>query len=346
MPTLQKPHRLEPGHTVAVVAPAGSLVEDRDIDLALARTASLGFNVRPGAHLYERLGYLAGSDDMRAADLMAAFSNPEIDGILTLRGGYGSARLLDRLDYGVIAANPKPIVGYSDLTALLNAIHLHTGLITFHGPTLGVNLTPYTLECFQQVLMAGGGDHELAEPPPFEETPGVVDRENALVCLQPGQAEGRLIGGNLSILCSLLGTPHEPDLSGCILFLEDINEPTYRVDRMLNQLRLSGKLDRIAGLVLGKFTNCRANKHGSLTLEYILTEIADRLDKPTAWGLMIGHEPDQATLPIGARVALDADSCCLTLLESAVRAPSADTPQRGIIIEDDPKPETDDGIDH
>ncbi len=313
-----RPPRLEPGQTLALVAPAGSMMEDRDIDLALACAASLGFNIKPGRNLYERLGYLAGSDAMRADDLNEAFADPGIDGILCLRGGFGSSRLLDLLDYSAIAANPKVLVGFSDLTALLLAIHQRTGLITFHGPTLASNFTSYSLEAFQRILMRAVAQCPLAEPPEFDEQPGMVDRENALVCLQPGRAAGPLMGGNLSLITSLMGTPFEPDFSGRILFLEDINEPTYRVDRMLTQLRLSGKLDSIAGLVFGKFSQCRPHRHGSLTLEYLFTDLADRLDKPAAQGLMIGHEPDQATLPIGAEVLLDADNCLLELLQPAV----------------------------
>jgi len=313
-----KPKRLAKGDKVGLIAPASNTWENEDTRFAIDILASLGFRVAEGAHLYDRRGYLAGADRDRAADLNRMFADPEIKGVFALRGGYGSMRILPYLDYETIAANPKPFVGYSDITALHIAIHERTGLIAFSGPIAAQTFTDYTLAEFKKVLMEPQAPTVIAAPPPFEGGEGKVERENRLTRLVPGKARGRLTGGSLTLLASLMGTPFEPSFDGKILVLEDVGERPYRVDRMLTQLWLSGKLDRLAGLVFGKFTDADPSGGRSLSLEEIFTERARSLGKPAIRGLMIGHVDDQTTLPIGAEAELDADAGTLTLLETAV----------------------------
>lgn len=313
-----RPGRLRKGMTVGLVSPASNVAEDEDIAFAMDVVRSLGFEVKPARHLYQRTQYLAGTDQQRADDLNAMFADSEVDAIFCLRGGYGSSRLLPLLDYEVIAANPKVLMGYSDITALHCAISQRTGLVTFHGPIAGDNFTEYSYAQFRQTLMNGKAGQHLAAPPPFEDPgPGRVEKENRLTVLHPGAAEGPLLGGNLSLVSHLMGTPWEPDFSGRILFLEDVHEAPYRVDRMLTQLRLAGALGRVAGIAFGKFTEAETSNN-SFSMEQVLRERTAGLGVPVIRGLMIGHVEDQAVIPVGATARLDAASATLTLLEPAV----------------------------
>ncbi len=322
MPSLQpiiKPRRLAAGQTVGLIAPASSVDEDETIHLAVETVQSLGFRVRPGAHLFARHGYFAGSDAQRAADLHAMFADDAIDAIFVLRGGWGSSRLLPALDFGLIQQHPKILLGYSDLTALLNPISDQTGLVTFHGPVAGQAFTPYTLAEWQKVLFTPQAPLTIGAPPAAE--PGRVERVNRLTTFVGGRTQGRLVGGNLTLFTHLLGTPYAPDLSGAILFLEDIGEQVYRIDRMLTQLVLAGALARVAGLVFGKFTDCPP-AHSSargFSLEEVLAERSRALGVPSVRGLMIGHVADMTVVPLGCLAELDADAGTLTLLETAVQ---------------------------
>jgi muramoyltetrapeptide carboxypeptidase len=311
-----RPRRLRPGMTVGLVSPASNVSDDESIRAALEWVESLGFRVKPGAHLFARTQYLAGSDRDRADDLNAMFADPGVDAIVCLRGGYGCSRLLPLLDYGTIAAHPKVLLGYSDISALLNAIHLRTGLITFHGPMAAENLTDYSYGAFRDTLLAPRAPQALAAPPPFASAPGRVERDNRITSIAAGTAEGRLVGGNLSLVCHLLGTPFEPDFTGRILFLEDVEEAPYSIDRLLTQLWLAGKLQQVAGIAFGKFTETAQDN--TFSVEQVLRQRCGDLGIPVLRGLMIGHVEQQAVLPIGARARLDADAGTLTLLETAV----------------------------
>ena len=312
---LLRPKRLRKGMTVGLVSPASNVAEDEDIAFAMDVVRSLGFQVKPAQHLYQRTQYLAGTDRQRADDLNAMFADKAVDAIFCLRGGYGSSRLLPLLDYDLIAANPKVLMGYSDITALHCAISQRTGLVTFHGPIVGDNLTEYSYEQFRQTLMQARARQLLAVPPPFEDAgPGRVEKENRLTVFNPGVAEGPLLGGNLSLVCHLMGTPWEPDFSGRILFLEDVHEAPYRVDRMLTQLRLAGALDKVAGIAFGKFTEAET-RNNTFSMEQVLRERTAGLGVPVIRGLMIGHVEDQAVVPVGARARLDAGSATLTLID-------------------------------
>ncbi|MEJ6669281.1 MAG: LD-carboxypeptidase [Pseudomonadales bacterium] len=311
MPRLAR--RLQSGMTIGLIAPASNAFEDHDLEFAMDIVRSLGFKVKPGAHLFDRRGYLAGLDAARANDLNTMFEDPAVDAIFCARGGFGASKLLPLIDYDAIARNPKILLGYSDITALHLAINGQTGLITFHGPIATQQFSPYTVEAFRRLLQTVPKAPIIGAPPPFLRAPGRAERINRLKTLKPGQATGRLIGGNLSLITHLLGTPYAPDFRGAILFLEDVDEAPYRIDRMLTALWLAGVFDQIAGLVIGKFTNAQASGP-SLSIDTILNDRVAPLSIPVLQGLMIGHIEDQATLPVGAMATLDADRQQLTVV--------------------------------
>ena len=314
-----KPRRLAAGQTIGLAAPASPPNEPEGIRYAVEIIESLGYRVKPARHLYERAGYLAGDDAARAADLNELFGDAEVDAIFCERGGYGSSRLLPLLDYDLIRANPKALLGYSDITALHLAIQRQTGLVTFHGPIACQNFPPYALEALERVLVRPETPQALAAPPPFEQAPGRVERRNRLQTLYPGKVQGRLIGGNLSLVSHLVGTPYMPDLQGAILFFEDVGEAVYSIDRMLTQLWLAGCLQQAAGVVFGKFTEPRPSEWAQNRLqEDVLSERVRALRIPTLQGLMIGHIEEQATIPVGCMAELDASAGTLTLLEDPV----------------------------
>jgi muramoyltetrapeptide carboxypeptidase len=303
-----------------MVAPSAAPNEPERIRFAIDTIESLGFKVKPGAHLYDREGYLAGSDAARADDLNAMFADDGVDAIWCVRGGYGASRILPALDYALMQRKPKALIGYSDITALHVAIHRHAGLVTFHGPVAFRAFTPYSLGELKRVLWTGETPVRLGGPPPFERAEGRVDWENRVATLVPGTARGRLLGGNLCLMSHLCGTPYFPDLRGAILFLEDVEEAYYRIDRMLTQLWLSGALAGVAGVAFGKFTNCNSSPFflQNRPLDDILAERCLALGVPAVSGIMIGHIEDQTTLPVGCLAELDADAGTLTLLEPGV----------------------------
>ena len=303
-----------------MVAPSAAPNEPERIRFAIDTVESLGFKVKPGAHLFDREGYLAGSDAARADDLNAMFADDGVDAIWCVRGGYGASRILPALDYALMQRKPKALIGYSDITALHVAIHRHAGLVTFHGPVAFRAFTPYSLGEHKRVLWTGETPVRLGGPPPFERAEGRVDWENRVATLVPGTARGRLLGGNLCLMSHLCGTPYFPDLRGAILFLEDVEEAYYRIDRMLTQLWLSGALAGVAGVAFGKFTNCSSSPFflQNRPLDDILAERCRALGVPAVSGIMVGHIEDQTTLPVGCLAELDADAGTLTLLEPGV----------------------------
>ena len=319
MPLL-RPRRLAPGQTIGMVAPSAAPNEPERIRFAIDTVESLGFKVKPAAHLYDREGYLAGADAARAADLNAMFADDGVDAIWCVRGGYGASRILPALDYALMQQKPKALIGYSDITALHMAIHRHAGLVTFHGPVAFRAFTPYSLGELKRVLWTGETPVRLGGPPPFDRTEGRVDWENRVATLVPGKARGRLLGGNLCLMSHLCGTPYFPDLRGAILFLEDVEEAYYRIDRMLTQLWLSGVLAGVTGVAFGKFTSCDPSAFflQNRPLEDILAERCRALGVPAVSGIMVGHIEDQTTLPVGCLAELDADAGTLTLLEPGV----------------------------
>jgi muramoyltetrapeptide carboxypeptidase len=306
------PRPLAPGDTVALVSPSSAVSDPLDLQLAREVMEALGLRVVTGAHYAERRGHLAGSDAERAGDLNAAFADPDVAAIVCTRGGSGAARLLPLLDYEAIRGNPKALLGYSDVTALHCAIQARTGLVTFHGPIGTGSWNRFNADQFRRVFF----ERELMRyENRIEAGDELVPRRNRTRTLVPGQARGRLLGGNLTVLTALAGSPYLPDFDGAILFLEDVSEAPYRVDRMLTTLRLMGVLDRIAGFVFGECTDCEpGDGYGSLTLAQILDDFIVPLGIPAYTGAMIGHIREQFILPVGGEVELDADAGTLRLL--------------------------------
>lgn len=306
------PRPLAPGDTVALVSPSSAVSDPFDLQLAREVMEALGLRVVTGAHYAERRGHLAGSDAERAGDLNAAFADPDVAAIVCTRGGSGAARLLPLLDYEAIRANPKALLGYSDVTALHCAIQARTGLVTFHGPIGTGSWNRFNADQFRRVFF----ERELMRyENRIEAGDELVPRRNRTRTLVPGQARGRLLGGNLTVLTALAGSPYLPDFDGAILFLEDVSEAPYRVDRMLTTLKLMGVLDRIAGFVFGECTDCDpGDGYGSLTLAQILDDFIVPLGIPAYTGAMIGHIREQFILPVGGEVELDADAGTLRLL--------------------------------
>ena len=314
---IQKPRRLAEDDTVGLIAPASNAAEDENIRFTVDLVRSLGFRVKEGKHLYRRNQYLAGSDRERAEDVNTMFGDDEVDAIFCTRGGYGTPRILPYLDYDLIADNPKVILGFSDNTAILCAIQVKTGLVGFHGPHMGQNLSEYTLAEFRKVLMNPSPTTYIGQAPAIESREGFVERTNRITRINGGTATGHLVGGNLSLVATLIGTPYEPDFRGSILFLEDTDEAPYRIDRMLTQLWLAGKLQQAAGIVFGKFT--KADDEGNtFSIEEVIRERCEPLGIPVIRGLMIGHVKDKTVVPIGLQAKLDADAGTLQLLEAAV----------------------------
>ncbi|UCD37304.1 MAG: LD-carboxypeptidase [Fidelibacterota bacterium] len=311
-----KPRRLRTGDTVGLINPAGPTWHPVDIEIVEEILAALDLKVKRGRHLLDRYGYLAGKDADRAADVNQMFADTSVDALLAVRGGWGCNRILPLLDYDLIRRNPKVIMGYSDITGLLLAIYARTGLVTFHGPVGISTWNDFSVDLFRRILFEGQTPTLRNPGKPEDE---LAQTENRVQTITPGQAQGIMVGGNLSVLTAMLGSPYLPDWKGKILFLEEVDEKIYRVDRMLTQLRLAGVLDEIAGLVFGKCTNCGpGDSYGSLTLEEVLNDHLLELKVPAWYGAMIGHITDKFTVPLGIQVRIDAGEGSIRMLEPAV----------------------------
>ncbi|HEY8426316.1 MAG TPA: LD-carboxypeptidase [Limnochordales bacterium] len=319
---------LRPGDTVALVAPASPMTRPNEpgevvVARARRRLESAGFRTMVAPHALDTRGYLAGRDEDRARDLMEAFTDPDVDGIVCLGGGYGSMRLLPLLDYETLARHPKVFVGYSDITALHVAIGQRAGFVTFHG-AMGWDLArvPQTeAEAQADAFTWHWLLRALTCPQPLGRLPASAPWQQApLRCVVPGRARGPLVGGNLSLLVATLGTPYEIDTAGRILLIEDVDEAPYRIDRMLTQLLLAGKLQAAAGLVIAEWVDCtpRDPARPTLSVEEVVADLVEPLGKPTVYGLAAGHGPGRLTLPLGAVVTLDADTPALIVEEPGV----------------------------
>jgi muramoyltetrapeptide carboxypeptidase len=314
---LIRPPRLAAGKRVALVAPAGPVLERDDLTRAEELCSALGYQPVLAKSAYRRHGYLAGTDDERIADLNEAIRDSSIDAIWCIRGGYGSIRLLDRVDYDAMVRGPKPLIGFSDLTTVLNAITHVTGVVTFHGPVARASMSGFSRSHFERVLARTEPPGRLGRIP--QPSGVLVPQENRIVTLGRGTAEGPLVGGNLTLLQCLIGTAYFPELAGAILFLEDVGEDLYRVDRMLAHLRLTGALRHLAGVVVGRFTDLRrSGGDGALGFDEVLANYLQPLGIPVAYGFPVGHIDEQWTLPLGTHARLDADAGELDLLEPAV----------------------------
>ena len=307
------PVALRPGDTVALVSPSSATDERINLQLSREVMEALGLKVKPGAHHDARRGHLAGSDAARASDLNAAFADPEVRAVVAVRGGAGAARLLPLLDYDAIRAHPKALLGYSDITALHCAIQARTGLVSFHGPNGTGSWNSFNADQFRRLFF----ERELLDyRNPVDAGDELVPRRNRTLTITGGRARGELVGGNLAVLSALAGSPYLPDFRGKILFLEDVSEAPYRIDRMLTTLRLAGVLESIAGFIFGECTDCEpGDGYGSLTLDQILDDHVRPLGIPAYRGAMIGHIPRQFIVPVGGLVEMDADAGGFRLLE-------------------------------
>lgn len=312
------PPRLRPGARIALIAPSGPLLERDDRTRAMELCRAMGYEPVLYPNTDKAHGYLAGRDDQRLADLNAALTDPGIDAVWCIRGGNGMNRIIDRVDFDGFARTPRPVIGFSDITVLLLALWQRTGVVTFHGPIARTPMPNFQRWHFDRVLTAVSAPGRLGRPAPPSDV--LVPEQGRLVTVTGGTARGRLVGGNLTLVQALVGTPFFPSLDGAILFLEDVHEDVYRVDRMLAHLALAGKLDNLAGVMLGRFTEMsQGGDGGALGFDEVLAHHLGSRGVPVIAGLPFGHIEDQWTLPVGVLAELDADAGELTLLEPAVR---------------------------
>lgn len=301
--------RLRIGDTIGMVAPA-SPSDSKKAERAIKYLTDMGYGVKAGKSVFSSRGYLAGEDELRAYDINCMFADDEVNAVFCLRGGYGSQRILDMVDFRLIRKNPKIFMGYSDITALLNAIYQECGLITFHGP-MGGDFAGGLPKAAKTAMKKAIESTEPIGEVPNPETPEI---------LAEGKAKGALVGGNLSIIVASLGTPYEIDTRDKILLLEDVFEEPYSIDRMLTQLRLAGKLRDAAGIILGDWGDSEPKEpEESLSLEEVFDDIFANFDKPVLKGYKIGHCKPNLTVPIGAEACIDTCSRSLCILEPAVR---------------------------
>ena len=290
------------GSRVALVAPSGILPDRAQVELAIENARSLGWIPVLGENVSELHGYLAGTDEQRAADLNKALRDETIDAIWCVRGGYGAMRLLRDIDFAALKANPRPLIGFSDITALHAAIHSECGIVSFHGPTARGELTEFSRDSLLRAV-------EAQVDPCGEAASARV--------LRPGKARGRLAGGNLALIASLMGTPWSVDFDGAILIIEDIDEAVYRVDRMMRQLLLAGALRQCAAIVAGDFRPpAGETSEGNRSVDEVIAEAAEEAGIPCLAGAPFGHIDDQWTIPLGAVAELDTEARSLHVVES------------------------------
>ena len=314
---LTKPPKLKQGDTIALITPGSYITEEEKIE-SINSIRSLGFNVTFSVRLMQKNGFFSATDEERAKDLNDMFERKDVQGIICARGGYGCARILPYLDYDLIQDNPKPLIGFSDVTALHYAIYKNCNLVTFHGPVSISTFSKFSVKNFEDVLIN----------PTFELTLKNSSTDTnynpyGITVISDGTAEGELIGGNLTLAVSLIGTDYDLDYSGKIIFLEEFLEEPYRIDRMLTQMIQAGKFEDVEGIALGVFKLCESDKSNpSFSNSYNLMEVLkDRLGSlgiPVVYGLSFGHVADKFTIPFGVRAELNTKNQQLKLLEPAV----------------------------
>ena len=311
--TTLKPQRLRKGDVIGLAAPASAVTDPSKINRGVRYLERLGYRVTMGEHVGKVHGYLAGTDRERVADLHALFADRRVKAIIAIRGGYGTPRLLSMLDYRLISRNPKILVGFSDITALQLALWKQCRLLTFHGPMAGVEMAgtidPFTEEQFWRTVTSTKPMGRIRFPV-----------RDSLHVLQTGTATGRLMGGNLSLVVSLLGTHYFPVISSAVLFLEETGEEPYRVDRMMTQLRNAGVMAGVGAVLTGAFSDCKPGDKSkpSLSVEDVLTDAARLARKPFVSGMPFGHVRKKITLPVGLRVKVNAERPSMEFLEAAV----------------------------
>jgi muramoyltetrapeptide carboxypeptidase len=311
-----KPQRLKPGDTIGLIAP-GSYITGEELNVSIKNLNELGFNVVYTNNILSRNGYFAGTDKQRAADLNQMFQRKDVAGIICARGGYGCTRILPLLNYNMIRANPKVFMGYSDVTSLLYGIYKETGLICFHGPVGISTYSNFTTEYFRKTLIYPEDNLVLENS-----IPETDDEEYKPLTIKDGVARGELIGGNLSVVVSLIGTPYDIITRNKIIFLEEMEEDPYRIDRMLTQFRMAGKFDGAGGVALGVFKDCKPTENTSFESSFTLIEVLKNrlgdLNIPVVYGMSFGHIKDKFILPVGVRAELNSSKQTITLLETAV----------------------------
>ena len=309
-----KPAKLKKGDKVGLIAP-GEFITEEELKTSIDNLEALGFIVSYTKNILSRNGYLAGTDEQRASDLNEMFSRNDIDGIVAARGGYGCTRILPLLDYNLIEKNPKVLLGYSDITALHMAIYSKTGLVSFHGPVGISTFNEYTVSNLKNILL-----YSLENLTLYNAEDDEHNNSNSFTIIS-GKSSGRLIGGNLSLMVSLIGTPYDFDPSGKLIFIEEIGEQPYRIDRMLIQMIEAGKFEKASGIILGEFVDCEPGKNdlNSFSLKEVLYNCLYNLNVPVIYGMSFGHIKNKLTLPIGINAELNSISQTITLLESAVK---------------------------
>ena len=312
------PKVLKAGDKLGMIGPSGSFRDDSLVDKSAAALEALDFTVVVGDSCRHKYGYLASPDELRASDINAFFADSSIDGIICMKGGYRTPRILDKLDYGLIRANPKVFAGYSDITGLHLAFARHARFPSFHSP-MGISLADeafdsFSMAAFKRCLMSREPLGRLEPPTRPDRKPGQAPKT-----LVPGKASGRLTGGNLSLVAALEGTAYSLEPEGAIVFLEDVNEEPYRIDRMLTQLRLAGVFERCKGIILGDFKDCLAEDPGrSLTLEQIFMDVIAPPGKPCLYGFAAGHSLPTHSLPFGVEAMLDSELGLIEITEPAL----------------------------
>jgi len=315
---LIKPPRLKKGNTLGLISPGG-FISEKELNDSITNLDTLGFKVAYTERILARNGYLAGTDEQRAADVNEMFDRKDVAGIICARGGYGCARVLPFLNYELIKNNPKVLIGYSDVTALLYGIFKNTGLVCFHGPVGISTFNEFSINFFNDVLL-----NPLDTMMLYNAKPEKPEEAYQTKTIRSGKAAGKLIGGNLSIVVSMIGTPYDIDTENKIIFLEEVGEEPYRIDRMLTQMIQADKLDKAAGIVLGIFTKCEPKPDdsgifNSFTLSEVLFDRLAGLNIPVIYGMSFGHVQNKFTLPFGVEAELNVNNQTLTLLEPACR---------------------------
>lgn len=304
-----KPPSLKTGDTIAITSPAGAVWDYSQVEKYKSMLENSGFQVMLGKTLTEKHGYFAGTDELRAMELNELFSNNYVNGIFCMKGGWGCARILDKLHYDTIKKNPKVIMGFSDITSLLIAINAKTGLVTYHGPVGNSGWNDFTVKYVKSVLV----DKSIVSYGYPE------DDSDKFYTINEGKSKGILVGGNLTVLAGMIGSDYLPDWKNKILFLEETGEEPYRIDRMLTQLKLAGVLNNISGFIFGKCVKCDAEEpEKAFTIKQVLEQHVKPLGIPSFYGAMIGHIANKYTLPIGVSAEIDALTGSIKLLETAV----------------------------
>lgn len=317
--SILKPAMLQSGDTVGLITPSTSVTDPDELSKAIEIVEYLGLKFKIGKNVKEGSGYKSRSIQERVEDLHSMFQDKEIKGVFCIRGGYGSMQLLDFIDYKLIRENPKVFLGYSDITALHLAINEFSGLVTFHGPVMTSAFTDYTMNLMKKIIMSNQVVGKITNPMSMNN----FRRLHPIRTIKAGVAEGRLIGGNLSLISALMGTKYEVRTKNAIFFLEDVGEEPYRIDRMLTQLKIAGKFKEAKGIIFGECSGCNFDRlNSSRVWDYSLGEILDSafsdLDIPILYGLTIGHTSNQITLPFGLKAVLDSIEGSITINESSV----------------------------